>query len=51
VAPWGETETTLVVMTPERDARRATVRYRALGEGRRRATLAALDLIRRAVIE
>jgi nicotinamide-nucleotide amidase len=51
VAPWGETDTTLVVMTPERDARRATVRYRSMGEGRRRATLAALDLIRRAVIE
>ena len=51
LAPVGETETALVVRTPERDARRASVRYRSASEGRRRATLAALDLIRRAVLE
>src|SRR5438105_7430292 len=49
LAPAGERETSLVVRTPEREARRATVRYRSANEGRRRATLAALDLIRRAV--
>ncbi|HEY8830161.1 MAG TPA: hypothetical protein VIM83_06140 [Candidatus Limnocylindria bacterium] len=41
----------LVVRTPDRDARRATVRYRSASEGRRRATLAALDLIRRTLLE
>ncbi|MEA2660734.1 MAG: hypothetical protein QOH08_306, partial [Chloroflexota bacterium] len=51
IAPSGETETSLLVRTPARDARRVTVRYRSVSEGRRRATLAALDLIRRAVIE
>jgi len=51
LAPSGDTETTLVVRTPERDARRATVRYRSPSEGRRRGTLAALDLIRRALLE
>jgi nicotinamide-nucleotide amidase len=51
LAPSGDTETALVVRTPTRDARRATVRYRTPSEGRRRATLAALDLIRRALIE
>jgi nicotinamide-nucleotide amidase len=51
LAPAGEAETSLVVRTPLRDARRATVRYRSAGEGRRRATLAALDLIRRALLE
>ena len=53
LAPAGgtDTETALVVSTPDRDARRATVRYRAASEGRRRATLAALDLIRRALLE
>jgi nicotinamide-nucleotide amidase len=51
LAPSGDTETSLVVRTPDRDARRATVRYRSASEGRRRATLAALDLIRRALIE
>jgi nicotinamide-nucleotide amidase len=49
LAPAGESETSLVVRTPERDARRATVHFRSATEGRRRATLAALDLIRRAV--
>jgi nicotinamide-nucleotide amidase len=51
LAPAGATETALVVRTPDRDARRATVRYRSASEGRRRATLAALDLIRRALLE
>lgn len=51
LAPSGDAETSLVVRTPERDARRATVRYRSASEGRRRATLAALDLIRRALLE
>jgi len=50
LAPSGETETTLVVRTPAREARRATVRYRSVSEGRRRATLVGLDLIRRALI-
>ena len=51
LTPSGAVETSLVVRTPERDARRATVHYRSLSEGRRRATLAALDLIRRALLE
>jgi nicotinamide-nucleotide amidase len=51
LAPAGDGETALVVRTPERDARRATVRYRSMSEGRRRATLAALDLIRRALLD
>lgn len=51
LAPAGEVETSLVVRTPARDARRATVRYRTVSEGRRRATLAALDLIRRALLQ
>ena len=51
LAPSGDTESSLVVRTPERDARRATVRYRSASEGRRRGTLAALDLIRRALLE
>ena len=50
LAPSGETETTLVVHMPAREARRATVRYRSVSEGRRRATLVGLDLIRRALI-
>ena len=50
LAPAGETETTLVVRTPMREVRRATVRYRSVPEGRRRATLIALDLIRRALM-
>jgi nicotinamide-nucleotide amidase len=51
LAPAGGAETSLVVRTPVRDARRATVRYRSASEGRRRATLAALDLIRRALLD
>ena len=50
VAPFGETETTLVVHTPAREARRSTVKYRSVAEGRRRATLLGLDLIRRALL-
>ncbi|HEX9496360.1 MAG TPA: CinA family nicotinamide mononucleotide deamidase-related protein [Candidatus Limnocylindria bacterium] len=49
VTPWGETASELVVATPDRDRRHATVRYRTVSEGRRRATLSALDLIRRAL--
>jgi hypothetical protein len=51
LTPAGETETTLIVRTPDRDARRVTVRYRSASEGRRRATLTALDVIRRALVE
>jgi hypothetical protein len=51
LAPAGDAETGLVVRTPDRDARHATVRYRSASEGRRRATLAALDLIRRALLD
>lgn len=51
LAPAADGASSLVVRTPDRDARRTTVRYRTLGEGRRRATLAALDLIRRALLE
>lgn len=51
IAPSGDGETTVTVRTPERAARHSTVRYRTESEGRRRATLAALDLIRRALIE
>lgn len=50
VAPFGDTETTLVVHTPAREARRSTVKYRSVAEGRRRATLLGLDLIRRALL-
>ena len=50
VAPSGDGETTLIVRTPDGEVRRSTVRYRTESEGRRRATLAALDLIRRALI-
>jgi nicotinamide-nucleotide amidase len=49
ITPFGETETRLVVRTPAREDRHATVHYRSVSEGRRRATLAALDLIRRAL--
>jgi nicotinamide-nucleotide amidase len=51
LVPSGDAETSIIVRTPARDARRATVRYRTPSEGRRRATLAALDLIRRALLE
>ena len=51
LAPAGDVETSLIVRTPDREARRVTVRYRTASEGRRRATLAALDLIRRALLQ
>ena len=51
LAPAGASEVSLVVRTPARDARRVTVRFRSATEGRRRASLAALDLIRRALVE
>ena len=50
LAPSGDGESTLIVRLPDEQLRRATVRYRTESEGRRRATLAALDLIRRALI-
>ena len=49
LAPHGETESTLVVRAPGREDHRTTVRYGSEAEGRRRATLAALDLIRHAL--
>jgi len=51
LAPAGEGEVALVVGTPDREARRATVRFATASEGRRRATLAALDLVRRALAD
>ena len=50
LAPSGDAESTLIVRLPDQQLRQATVRYRTQPEGRRRATLAALDLIRRALI-
>ncbi|HUQ16336.1 MAG TPA: CinA family nicotinamide mononucleotide deamidase-related protein [Candidatus Saccharimonadales bacterium] len=47
--PDGAGECTLTVETPGRAERRSTVRFRSVVEGRRRATLAGLDLLRRAV--
>ena len=49
LVPHGSDESTIVVRTPERGERRSTVRFRSALEGRRRATLAALDLVRRAL--
>ena len=49
LVPSGDAETTISVRTPGHPARRATVRYRSTAEGRRRAALSGLDLIRRAV--
>src|SRR5260221_959773 len=51
LSPTGVSEVSLVVRAPARDARRVTVRFRSAAEGRRRASLAALDLIRRALVE
>jgi nicotinamide-nucleotide amidase len=51
LTPWGETESALLVATPDREARRTTVRYKTPAEGRRRSTLAALDLIRRSLAD
>lgn len=47
VIPHGADASTLTVRTPDRAERRSTVRFRSAVEGRRRATLAGLDLLRR----
>ena len=49
IVPDGADSSTLIVRTPERAARRSTIRFRSEVEGRRRATLAALDLVRQAL--
>lgn len=49
VVPDGSDGSTIVVRTPQRPERRSTIRFRSALEGRRRATLAALDLARRAL--
>ena len=49
LVPWADSETTVIVRSPAHAARHATVRYRSAAEGRRRAALSGLDLIRRAV--
>ena len=51
IAPDAEAEVTLAARTPDREMRRTTVRFRSPSEGRRRATLAALDLVRRALVD
>jgi nicotinamide-nucleotide amidase len=48
LTPVGDTEATLVVRTPDRE-RTLTVRFRTPAEGRRRAALGGLDLLRRAL--
>jgi nicotinamide-nucleotide amidase len=48
VVPHGEQSTELRIWTPDRP-RSATIRYGSLLEGRRRALLGALDLLRRAL--
>jgi len=50
LAPSGDGESALIVRLPGQQPQGATVRYRSEPEGRRRATLAALDLIRRALL-
>lgn len=49
LVPAGTGETRILVHTPERE-RSATVRFRSESEGRRRSVLAALDLLRRALL-
>jgi nicotinamide-nucleotide amidase len=49
LVPAGIAETQVVVRTPERE-RTATVHFRSDSEGRRRSVLAALDLLRRALL-
>ena len=49
IVPHGLEASTLVVRMPERAERRSTIRFRSEVEGRRRGTLAALDLVRRAL--
>jgi hypothetical protein len=48
VVPFGEDGTELKLWTPDR-ARTSTIRFRSQIEGRRRALLGALDLLRRAL--
>ncbi len=48
VVPYGEQSAELRIWTPERP-RSATIRFGSLVEGRRRALLSALDLLRRAL--
>lgn len=48
LVPHGADTSEVSVRTPERQ-RRSTVRFASLAEGRRRATLTALDLLRRAL--
>lgn len=49
LVPEGAADASLLVATPDRPVRRATVRFASRAEGRRRATLVALDLLRRAL--
>lgn len=49
VVPAGTDAVTITVRTPEGDAQHTTIHFRSEAEGRRRATLAALDLVRRAL--
>jgi len=48
VVPYGEQSAELRIWTPDRP-RSATIRFGSPVEGRRRALLAALDLLRRAI--
>ena len=48
VVPYGEQSAELRIWTPDRP-RTATIRFGSPVEGRRRALLAALDLLRRAI--
>ena len=50
LVPHGEASAEITVTTPDRP-RTATVKFASPTEGRRRALLAALDLLRRAVVE
>ena len=50
VTPQGQNESALFVRTPAREVE-AVVRFSSAAEGRRRAALAALDLVRRTVSE
>ncbi|HEX9270273.1 MAG TPA: CinA family nicotinamide mononucleotide deamidase-related protein [Candidatus Limnocylindria bacterium] len=49
IVPDGEGEVALTVRVPQREPFRATARFGSPAEGRRRGTLAALDLLRRAL--
>jgi len=50
LVPHGEASADLLIVTPERP-RTATIRFGSPAEGRRRAWLAAVDLLRRAIAE